>query len=291
MSILASCDNNSIEKPAYLKIEELSMSPSPNSSYGNSSSKISSVWIKVNNDNLGAFELPVEIPVLIDNDGSYNLKLEPGIDINGVSTFRGIYPFYQPIELSIDLEKGKTLDVTDGSNKIVSYDFNAPQGDLQIESLETFESGGRKLGTTNQSDTNWILTSNPDIKFPPPQGEENIYSGMAILDTGICKFEVSSIDNFALPKGGENVYVEFDYHITNPLTIGVIAINPGQIIQMPTATFLPNSEWSHGYVNLVTEVSGSPQANAFKIFMGSAKLNNGKLDTILIDNVRLLYYE
>lgn len=289
--VLESCDNNSIDKPAYLNIQELFMSPSPNLPYGNSSSKISSVWIKVNNNNIGAFELPVEIPVIIDNDGSYDLKIEPGIDINGVSTFRGIYPFYNPIELSIGLEKGKTIDLPIGSSKIVSYNFDAPQGDLQIKSLETFESGVRTLSATNQSDTNWILTSDSNIKFSPPQGESNIYSGMAILDTGICKFEVSSIDNFVLPKGGENVYLEFDYRTTNPLTIGVIAINPGQIIQMPTATFLPTSEWNHGYVNLVTEVSGSPQASSFKIFIGSAKLNNGVLDTVLIDNVKLLYYE
>ena len=288
---LNSCDNNSIEKPAYLAIQELCMSPNQNSSFGNSSSKISSVWIHINNYNLGAFELPAQIPVLIDTNGSYDLKIEPGIDINGVSSFRGIYPFYNPIEMSVDLKKGETIDFPSGSNKIVSYDFNAPQGELKIKNLETFESGLRTMTTTNQSDTNWILTSNSNIKFPPPQGEENLYSGMVILDKGICKFEVSSNENFILPKGGENVYVEFDYHITNPLTIGVIASNPGQIIQMPTATFLPNSKWNHGYVNLITEVSGSPQASTFKIFIGSAKLNNGRLDTVLIDNVRLLYHE
>ena len=77
--------------------------------------------------------------------------------------------------MSVDLKKGETIDFPSGSNKIVSYDFNAPQGELKIKNLETFESGLRTMTTTNQSDTNWILTSNSNIKFPPPQGEENLY--------------------------------------------------------------------------------------------------------------------
>ncbi len=289
--LLKSCDNNKITKPAYLNIEKLEMAIDPSSTYGNTSSKITSVWISSNNVNLGAFELPIEIPILMDSGGTHAIKIEPGIDINGISSFRGIYPFYSSLEFGINLIPGETANLPVGSSNIVYYDYDSPQGQLYIKSLENFESLNRQMTITSQSDISWTLTSSPNLKFPAPQGETNTYSGMALLDTGNCKFEVSSNENFILPGGGKNVYVEFDYKVTNPITIGVIASNPGQIIQMPTATFLPNKKWNHAYVNLITEVSGSPQASAFKIFLGSAKLNNGIRDTILVDNLRLLYRE
>jgi hypothetical protein len=40
----------------------------------------------------------------------------------------------------------------------------------------------------------------------------------------------------------------------------------------------------------MTEVSGTPDAESFKIFIGSKKIDaNGKTDTILLDNITLVY--
>jgi hypothetical protein len=58
---------------------------------------------------------------------------------------------------------------------------------------------------------------------------------------------------------------------------------------MPTATLNPTKTWNHAYINLVTEVSGVPDASDFRIYLGSIKLANGKLDTVLVDNIRLVY--
>ena len=289
VAFLLGCDTNTVQRPAYLSVDELKLASDPTASFGNSSSKITSAWVSVSGTNLGAFELPMNIPVIIDSNDTYDIRIEPGIDINGISSFRGIYPFYKPLDIQLALKQGDVTNFPQGSKKIVEYDFNSNLGELVVLNLEDFEDVGRNLIPTDQSDTSWILTSNPDLKFTAPPGEGNIYSGMAILDTGISKFEVSSIENFILPRGGKDVYIEFDYWTTNPLTFGVIAANPGQIIQMPTATFSSNEKWNHGYINLLTEVSGSPLASSFKIFMGSAKLNNGKLDTVLVDNIRLIY--
>ncbi|HAB36089.1 MAG TPA: hypothetical protein DCE58_05750 [Cryomorphaceae bacterium] len=284
------CDTRSIDEPAYLHVEALAMQPDANSTYGNTSSKITTVWIEVDGVNLGAHHLPVTLPVLIDQEGPAEVLLYPGININGISSFRGIYPFYTEYKATVNLQRGKTAQAPLGGNsRVFSYDWTGFGRNLVVAPLENFEAVGQRLIATIQSDTSWILTSDPTLRFPAPAGESNTYSGMAILDTGISRFEVHSMDRYVLPKQGANVYVELDYQCSVPLSVGVIAYRPGQIIQMPTATLNPSSAWNHAYINLVTEVSGVPDANDFRIFLGSIKAANGKLDTVLVDNVRLVY--
>ena len=85
-----------------------------------------------------------------------------------------------------------------------------------VEPLENFESVGRRMVASVQSDTSWILTSDPALRFPAPASETNVYSGMAILDTGLSRFEVQSMDRYVLPKFSANVYVELDYLCSVP---------------------------------------------------------------------------
>jgi hypothetical protein len=285
-----SCDTRSIDEPAYLHIEALALQADPTSAFGNTSSKITTAWIEVDGVNLGAHHLPVTLPVLINAEGPAEVVLYPGININGISSFRGIYPFYTDYKATVNLQRGKTAQAPLGSSpRVLSYDWNGFGGNLVVAPLENFESVGQRLIATLQSDTSWILTADPALKFPAPSGESNVYSGMGILDTGISRFEVHSMDRYVLPKQGENVYVELDYRCSVPISVGVIAYRPGQILQMPTATLNPSSTWNHAYINLVTEVSGVPDASDFRIFLGSIKAGNGKLDTVLVDNVRLVY--
>jgi hypothetical protein len=58
---------------------------------------------------------------------------------------------------------------------------------------------------------------------------------------------------------------------------------------MPTATLNPTATWNHAYINLISEVSGVPEATDYRIWLGAIKAGNGKLDTVLVDNVRLVY--
>lgn len=283
------CDRAQIQEPAFLHVESLSMKADPNAPYGNTSSKVTTAWVEVNGENLGAHHLPLNLPILIDEEGPAEVRLYPGININGIASFRGIYPFYSEYSAQVNLRRGKTSQVPAGGPNVLAYDFSGLGGTLIVESLENFESVGQRLIATNQSDTSWILVNNAALKFPAPVGESNVYSGMAILDTGISRFEVHSLDRYELPKLNANVYVELDYRCSQPLSIGVIAYRPGQILQMPTATLNPSANWNHAYVNLITEVSGVPDASDFRIYIGTIKAGNGKLDTVLIDNVRLVY--
>ena len=290
VGLITSCDQESVEEPAFLRIPALAMAPEPGAVWGNTSSKVTTAWVEVDGVNLGAHHLPTTLPILMDQEGPKEIRLYAEININGIASFRGIYPFYTDYSTTATLKRGVTTTVPLGNNpRVLSYDFVGVGGNLVVEPLENFESVGRRMVASVQSDTSWILTSDPALRFPAPASETNVYSGMAILDTGLSRFEVQSMDRYVLPKFSANVYVELDYLCSVPLSVGVIAYRPGQILQMPTATLNPTKTWNHAYINLVTEVSGVPDATDFRIFLGSLKAGNGKLDTILVDNIRLLY--
>lgn len=280
------CDMTPSQEPAYLKVDALALADIQDEPWaGNTHSHITTAWVEVDGVNLGAFDLPMDIPVVVST-GMHEVTLYPGIDINGIAGFRGVYPFYEPLVSNIQLSKGSVSSLPIGNSPYaISYGSDCMVG----VNLEDFNGAGRTMVPTATSDTTWTIVSSTHLKFPPINGESNVASGMAILNGGIGRFEAVSNTAYILPTGGDNVYVELDYKSTLPITIGVIANRPSGIIQQPTATLYPKKTWSHAYINLVTEVSGYPDAYDYQIFIGTAKDSTGKIDTLLIDNMRMIY--
>ena len=61
-----------------------------------------------------------------------------------------------------------------------------------------------------------------------------------------------------------------------------------QSTKTPVVTLFPNEEWNKVYINLVTEVSGYPNALDYNLFFGSINATDDTA-TVLIDNIKLLY--
>jgi hypothetical protein len=112
---------------------------------------------------------------------------------------------------------------------------------------------------------------------------------MVIMRPGQQIFEAITQLAYDLPGGGKNVYLEFNYKSTMPFSIGVIANQPGQTTQQPTVTFRDKKTWSKAYVNLVTEVSGFPNATDFNLYLGAVRTRPDMADTLWVDNLKLVY--
>ncbi len=80
--------------PAYLKIDTVLLK-TYYPEQGSNSNAIKDVWVYVNDQQIGAFELPAMFPVLAM--GNQKLEIRPGIKVNGISSTRAPYPFYKPI--------------------------------------------------------------------------------------------------------------------------------------------------------------------------------------------------
>ena len=87
--------------PFYLRIDSVSVVGSTN--------HITDVWVEANADNIGAYELPCNFPVLQENQVRFVLL--PGIMESGQSIVRVTYPFYESDTFTLTAARGETYAV------------------------------------------------------------------------------------------------------------------------------------------------------------------------------------
>ncbi|MEJ6615995.1 MAG: hypothetical protein QNL61_03675, partial [Crocinitomicaceae bacterium] len=99
------------EAPSWVEISEWDLQENPNSANetGQLTSNLSEAWVYLDGDLVGVFELPVKLPIL--KDGAHTFKIYPAILNNGISATKKIYPFVEPYELIVDLEKNEVTKI------------------------------------------------------------------------------------------------------------------------------------------------------------------------------------
>ena len=97
------CDiiNPSEKIPAYLHIDSFTLKGSYDS-FGTLSHAITDVWVIIDNEFIGAYELPADIPVL--KEGKKSMVLKAGIKENGITNTRLPYPFYDGYFSTVELK-------------------------------------------------------------------------------------------------------------------------------------------------------------------------------------------
>lgn len=257
--------------PAYIHIDSIAFEAG--FGQGSSSHKITDAWVYIDGELIGAFQLPVTLPVL--KKGEHELMIKAGIKLNGISSTRVNYPFYAPFYQDIQLTEDSVTNISPA----VEYYPTA-----KFAWIENFESGGVSLEKTTDSDTILQKTSAPADVF------EGNYSGVIYLDDSATLFEAATISAFYLPTNGSAVFLEMDYLVNNAITIGVIGQGGGQIIQTPVLYLYPNSKWNKVYINLTPEVTNMGNSNEFKIFIGAVKQDGVEHPKMMIDNLKLLHF-
>jgi hypothetical protein len=152
--------------------------------------------------------------------------------------------------------------------------------------LEDFDGVGLNFLRSSQSDTNLVLTDDVNEAFQYPGETPNTSGKLVMAPTTIGEF--TTLQAFELPQFGANVWLEVNYKTDVPLTFGVVANEQLQSIQAPVVTLFANEDWNKVYINLVSEVSGYPQAGDYNIFFGAINATDDTA-TVLIDNIKLLY--
>ncbi|HBK19840.1 MAG TPA: hypothetical protein DDZ07_00800 [Cryomorphaceae bacterium] len=274
--LLYSCEDESAPAVAYLEVSELLVASK--SSEGTSSAKLNTIWVEQNGQQIGAFSPPCRIPVYAGENQL--LRFIPGIALNGVYSQRNQYEMLSPIEKNWDLNEGSTRVL---SPQFLTFEYN-PTYDLIV--VEDFDGIGLNYNKTIQSDTNLLITSDTSEVFHYP-GETPNKSGKFVLPP-VTLGEFKTLQAFDLPKYGANIWLEVNYKTDVALTFGVTANEILQSAKTPVVTLFPNEEWNKVYINLVTEVSGYPNALDYNLFFGSINTTDDTA-TVLIDNIKLLY--
>ncbi len=275
--IFAGCAKTSIDEiPAYVSIDSISISVT--SIQGTASQKISDAWIYADNELIGAFELPVQAPVL--KSGTVNLSISAGIKLNGINETRVPYPFYAQINKTVELEREKVTDL--GQMKF-SYASTA-----KFAWQEQFEFGNLSIDSTARSEANLVRTYLPELGAAFP-GEGNKYAGKVVIDSDSLIFECVSHDSFKLPTDGTSVFLELNYKCNNAFTVGLL-LNGN--LSSPKSVLVVNSSsnWNKIYINLTPTLASNNNVSNFKVFFTAMKKTTDPKAEIILDNIKLLHF-
>ena len=273
---LISCDTAAAPEVAYLKVDSLTANALINQ--GTSSSKINTFWVEQNGTQIGAFIPPCEVPILAGEN--QEIRIIPGISINGSYAQRNQYEMLNAKVFNWNLSPFSKRTLS-RNQQTFSYNEN-----FTIRVIEDFDGVGLNFNNAIQSDTSIQIIDDTMGSFQYPGETPNSSGKVTLLPTTIAEFRTP--EAFELPKGGANVWLEVNYKTDIPLTFGVIANEQFQSIQAPVVTLFSNTQWNKVYLNLVTEVSGYPNAGDYNLFFGAVN-NTNDTASILIDNIKLLY--
>ena len=280
---LTSCNEEEIEAtvPAYLKIDDMSVRIT-DPIQGSASDKITDAWVFINDQLVGAFELPAVVPVL--QTGNVNLKIRGGVFNNGLSNQREIYPFYDFYELDTVLNAEEVMESFPDKDGILQND---PTVEYQPRAIfdeawtgEDFEAGINFI-VNPASDTNILRVTDQSRVF------EGSASGGIFLPAGFSFAEVYTPPFSDIPTNGTAVYMELNYRCTHDFTVSIYTNNRNQ--QFSVVNFRASSEWNKAYVEFSNVFASLFSATDFNIAIGLRKPINDNAE-LLLGNLKLINY-
>jgi len=223
--------------PSYLEIPAVTVSTTP--LQGAPTSRITDVWVSVNDELLGVWEVPARIPVLYE--GPVEVRVEAAIKRNGMFDDRLRYPFFNSSTTQTTLTRLTTTTL----NPVVTY---SGQADFWIEA---FEEPGTLLNVTPASDTTLLRftpTEYPDLVL------NNSPCGGFVLDQEHRYIRLYTDED--LEVFGGPVFLELDYRTDIQFTIGVLYVFNGApnvepfVYVAPTVRPDGSTYWNKIYIDL-----------------------------------------
>lgn len=270
-----SCEviNRDEEIPSYLHIDSLTVK-TDYPTQGTASHKITDAWVYIDDNPIGAFELPATFPIL--NEGTHQLKIFAGIKENGISSTRIIYPFYKVHSTTVNLKRGETANYSLYSSPI-EYIY---EDSIDYLWLEKFEGSGISMTKGTNSDTAMVYSSSDIIEST---------KGVAILDGGKDYFEGVSSVSFFKPSNTNTTFLELNYKSNNDFSVGIY---PSNNLSLPyTALNIRSTDtWKKIYIKLNSQLK---QINSSKYYVFIQMQKGASISTaeLSIDNIKLLKFK
>ena len=150
--LFSSCKkfNKDVPVPSYIKIPRCTLS-CDSISQGSTKSNISGIWVNVDGNRQGTYEVPVNFPII--GTGQKTITFRAGIKANGIAASRIIYPFFNTINIDTTLTPEKQLTFSPVFNYLPETVFAF---------LENFQGNGFRFDRTLKSDT-LFYTGNDNI--------------------------------------------------------------------------------------------------------------------------------
>lgn len=270
VSFFTSCEivNPEEKTPVYIHVDSFQFQPTPNT--GTSSHKISSVWAYLDNQPLGVFDLPADIPVLTDKPGK--LIVLPGVNYSGMNDVHVAYPFYE----------GDTLDFEPVPGSIIPFQPVTQYYPASLLKIlhEDFETGN---GFLNLGGDSLKRTSKPEYVFEGGYGGvielNNSNYSESLLSQGFTSSSQSSVSRL-------QAYIELNYKGTLGFEIGLQTIENGASVVMYLFGFRPRGEWGKVYIGLQDFLARYPD-KMYRVLVRVYQ-NENTNGYVALDNVKVV---
>lgn len=268
--ILLSCNKFDKEEqiPTYFSVDSLRLVTTYEE--GENTQNISDVWVDLDGNFIGVYELPTTFPLLgsIEN---HTIRLRAGIKKNGIDASRAYYPFYD--SYTIDTLFKENGDIT----LIPTFTYNKS---TVFEWIEDFEDPGFTLDRTLNSDT--LLLREVD-----PNNSSNRL-GAIYLDDNHPQFEYLSANTFTIKPG--DLYLELDYKANQVFTVGLVINNVSSQDVIDVIAINSKPYMNKIYIDFSYIISQNLGAIDYGIYFKAVKQPDVDTSKIYIDNIKLLHF-
>lgn len=255
--------------PSYIRIDTIALQTTP-LTQGSNSAKISDAWIYVNQQPIGIFELPCQVPVL--NEGEQEVTILAGVQMNGIAATRIAYPFYKGYVTNVNFKDDSIYTLQPVVNYFEGIDFKL---------IENFDNVSVQIiqGPNSQVDLTRVNGG--------PQAFEGGYGLLQLTDT-TQDYGIIITPPLTLAKQGAVTYLEIDYKNTYPFAMGIFANSPTDVVKTNIFIFNRTENWNKTYINLTDFVSSAVNATSFNIYFELAKNDSINSAQVFLDNIKIL---
>ncbi|MDR0970819.1 MAG: hypothetical protein LBM25_00330 [Bacteroidales bacterium] len=270
------------QTPSFIYVKGFSLVENPaineSSVDGFQSAEISDAWIYVDNEYIGTYTLPANVPIL--ERGKHKIDVRPGVKLNGIAMTRTEYPFYTYLSQDYDLVEGKTIEID-------TIDIRY-RDDITVFALtELFENPYLNFTTDNvSSDSNLIVKCNnlDTVAY-------GSYCGAMYIGKDQSTYRIISDSIYS--NNYSSLILEMDYWCNVPFGVGLSgrysSSSAVQYINAMTLYANKDKGWQKVYIVLgkVWQQMGYP--NNFKVYFYPQNPNNIDNGWVYIDNIKVIH--
>jgi hypothetical protein len=253
--------------PAYINIPSFSFTTT--AGQGTSAQKISDVWVYVDGQSLGAYQLPARFPFV--GVGKHEFLLFAGIRNNGIRENPVIYAPAKTFTTTLDVKSGD---------------------DITIRPTTTYIDGVKIWLNDDFESTNYFTVNrdnNPTTGFMGiPNGFEGRGASIVLTKANPVIEKAASV-KAQIPNNAQAVIIELHYKTAAPLAVGIVGyVNALSVGESKFKLVLsPNSGWNKTYVDVTDEMKNL-RCTEFQVVLRSQLQDSLSQATVLIDNVKLI---
>ena len=253
-SVLSSCSlfDPPVIVPCYGHIDSIPLVIT-NFTQGTSAAGINSAWVYVDDNPVGAFQLPCTFP-MIATTGPHLVTIFAGIEDAGEPSNRLKYPFYSSYIINnCTLTQGATVNF----KPTIEYASWA-----HVDIIENFDGSQQILNINDgsafgKSDTTMFVVNSPKSDVYQGSGSGEV----AVNTKNAYYFGVT--DTFDIPNNGQAAFLEINYKNTIAFAVGMINMYYSPAQPLAVVYIDTSSTWKKMYINLQPTIGSSPSPAGF----------------------------